>query len=845
MKKLILLVTLFTAMVTQSFGQKTITGLVKDTFGQPVPVASIKVIDTKKGTFTNFNGEFELNVSLQKGKIEISSMGFTTKVVEFNAGTKSLSVTLESSSVGLDEVLLVASRAIDRKTPIAYSTVKQEEIEQKLGNQEFVEILKSTPGVFTTRAGGGFGDGEITMRGFNSENVAVVINGVPVNAAKDGRVFWSNWAGIGNVTASTQTQRGLGASKLAVPSIGGTINIITQSTEAEQGGRFEYGIGNDGYQKYGLKLSTGMMENGFAATVYADKITGDGYVDGTHFDAMSYFASISKKINDDHKLSFFVTGAPQRHNQRFDMISINEFRESERGIKTNRNWGYRNGQEFGFSSNFFHKPIASLNYFWKISDAAKLSTTVYYSKGDGGVSFEEGNDSGKLDTAEYRLGGKYAPIDADKVVQENKENVESSIYIQTRTNDHTWGGGLINLNYELNDELDLTAGIDYRYTKVSSGKELTDLLGGEYILDLDGNVNNLNNLVKVGEKYDFYSTAFNTTYGGFAQLEYDHEDITAFVAANVSNTVYAREDHFAKLDSDPNQKTDNINFIGFGAKGGINYRLDNYNNVFFNGGYFERAPFYNAIWPTNNNDQTNSDAENQKIFSLELGYGLRTDKFTANINVYRTAWNDRTETETRTIPNSGGEDTVIFANILGVNALHQGVEFDFEYRPFSRLTVKGALSVGDWTWQDDVTATITDQDNNVIGSEIKILIKDLPVGRSAQTTAALGASYDLTEDTKIFIDANYADRFYADFDPSGRTQEGKDPWKVPAYTLVDLSLQHKFNIGVLDAKLMARMYNAFDTRYITRADDLDGTAAGASVYYGVGRTFSAGMVLNF
>lgn len=852
MKKLILLTLLFTSFIVKSFGQEstTINGLVKDAFGQPIPVASIKLIDSDKGTFTNFNGEFELKTPSETGKIEISSLGFITKVVEYNNKTKNLITVLESSSVGLDEVLVFASRAIDRKTPVAYSTVKQEEIEQKLGNQEFVEILKSTPGVFTTRGGGGFGDGEITMRGFNSENVAVVINGVPVNAAKDGRVFWSNWAGIGNVTASTQTQRGLGASKLAVPSIGGTINIITQSTEAEKGGRFEYGVGNDGYQKYGLKLSTGIMDNGFAATVYADRITGNGYVDGTQFEAMSYFASIAKKLGDDHKLSFFVTGAPQKHNQRFDMLTINQFRESEYGIKTNRNWGYRNGQEYGLSSNFFHKPITSINHFWKINDDAKLSTTVYYSKGDGGVSFEEGSDSGKLDTSEYRLGGVYAPIDVDKVVEENKVKGESSIYIQTRSNDHTWLGGLTNLNYELSDELDLTAGVDYRYTRVSSGKKLADLLGGEYIMDLDGNVNNPNNEVQVGEKYDFYSTAFNTTYGAFAQVEYDYEDITAFVAANVSNTVYAREDHFAKLDSDPNQKTDNVNFVGFGAKGGINYRLDNYNNIFFNGGYFERAPFYNAIWPTNNNDETNSNAENQKIFSLELGYGLRTDKFTANINLYRTAWNDRTETETRTIPNPEGENTVVFANILGVNALHQGIEMDFEYRPFSRFTLKGALSLGDWTWQDDVKATITDQDNNVIGTDIEIFIKDLPVGRSAQTTAALGASYDLTENTKIFIDANYADRFYADFDPSGRTtnpEEGnvRAPWKVPAYTLVDLSLQHKFKIGDLDAKLMARMYNAFDTRYITRADDLDGTAASAFVYHGVGRTFSVSGIINF
>ncbi|NIJ43795.1 outer membrane receptor protein involved in Fe transport [Wenyingzhuangia heitensis] len=842
MKKIILLTLLLTSIAYNGFGQNTISGLVKDTFGQPIPVTSIKLLNANdKGTFTNFNGEFELKTPAVTGEIEISSLGYLTKIIAFNTSTNNLNITLESSTVGLDEVVVFASRAIDRKTPVAYSTVKQEEIEQKLGNQEFVEILKSTPGVYTTRAGGGFGDGEITMRGFNSENVAVVINGVPVNAAKDGRVFWSNWSGIGNVTASTQTQRGLGASKLAVPSIGGTINIITQSTEAKQGGRFEYGIGNDGYQKYGLKLSTGLLDNGFAVTAYADKITGQGYVDGTSFEAMSYFTSISKKLNDQHKLSFFVTGAPQNHGQRFDMLTIQQFRESDRGRKTNKNWGYRNGQEYSLSSNFFHKPIASLNHYWKIDESSKLSTSIYYSKGDGGVNFEEGPDSGDLDKAEYRFGDEYSPVNLDQVVSQNKTNAESTIYIQSRTNDHTWAGGLTSYNLEINKELDFTAGADFRYTKVSSGKEMLDLLGGEYIIDLDGNVNNPNNVVTVGEKYDFYSTAFNTTYGGFAQVEYDYDQITAFVAANISNTVYAREDHFAKLDGDPNQKTDDINFVGYGAKGGINYRIDGYHNVFFNTGYFERAPFFSSVWPTNDNDQTNTNAENQKIFSLELGYGLRTDKFAANVNIYRTAWNDRTETRSRSLPDNGG---VVFANILGVNALHQGVEFDFEYRPLETLTLKGALSLGDWTWQDDVTAILTDESNNVI-DEINILISDLPVGRSAQTSLALGAEYKITKNTSIFADFNYYDRFYADFDPSNRNSEGVDPWKVPSYSLVDLSLQHKFKIGVLDAKLMARMYNAFDTEYITRADDIDGTAANARVYYGVGRTFSVSSVINF
>ena len=51
-----------------------------------------------------------------------------------------------------------------------------------------------------------------------------------------------------------------------------------------------------------MTYSTGLMDNGFAATVSLAKIFGDGYVDGTEFDGFNYFVNLSKQINDNHKL---------------------------------------------------------------------------------------------------------------------------------------------------------------------------------------------------------------------------------------------------------------------------------------------------------------------------------------------------------------------------------------------------------------------------------------------------------------------------------------------------------------------------------------------------------------
>lgn len=847
MKKIVLIAVLSLICLTKIYSQnkKLISGNIKDEKQNSLIGASIVIEGTNEGTITDGEGNFQFNTDKKEGTLLVSIIGYLPKKVSFNtSNSNNIAVVLEDSTLGLDEVLVFSSRAVDRKTPVAVSTIQKQDIELKLGNQEFVEILKSVPGVYASREGGGFGDGEVTLRGFNSENVAVLINGIPVNDMEGGRVFWSNWTGLGSVTSSIQVQRGLGASKVAVPSIGGTINTITDNTDTKEGGQVSYSVGNNNYQKVGIKLSTGLMDNGYAATVYADKISGDGYVDGTPFEGVSYFASISKRFNEKHRLVFTATGATQRHGQRFERLAIQDYRESDRGIKLNKGWGYKNGQLFPLSENFFNKPLIALNHYWTINANNKIATAVYYSSGKGGVNFEDGADKGKLTGPNaYRL-GTFGPVDVDRVVDENMANGESTAIIQTTANDHIWAGIISTLNSKINERFAFVGGLDYRYYKGIHYKKVDDLLGGQFYKD-NSDVNNPNKAAVVGDKIGFYNDAFVNWYGSFAQLKYNEDKFSAFVALNSSNTTYKRLDYFRKLNSDPTRETDNVSFLGYGAKTGANYLINDYNNFFVNVGYFERAPYFSAVWASNNNDQTNKDAENQKIFSVELGYGLRLPKFAANVNLYRTQWNDRTQTDTRTSLNpTTNEVETIYTNILGVNALHQGVEVDFEYRPSTDFTITGMVSLGDWKWKNDVTAVITDSDQNVV-SNLNLFIKDLPVGRSAQTTAALGARYFLTPKTSFNIDYNYYDRYYADFNPSNRTTAGVDPWKVPSFHLFDASLLHKIKILSLDAKIIARMNNVFNTEYITRANDNGGTAQGATVFFGPGRTFSISSIINF
>ncbi len=194
--KNVLLVALFFVTATV-LGQTKLTGTVVDEMGEPLPGAGVVVKGTTNGTSTDFDGKFMLDAKSTSGTVVLSFIGYNKKEVVYSASNTNLgTIELEPSNVLNEIVVTATSFAIDRKTPVAVSTIKAADIEVKLGSQEFPEILKSTPGVYATKSGGGFGDGRINLRGFNSENVAVMINGVPVNDMENGRVFWSNWAGI-------------------------------------------------------------------------------------------------------------------------------------------------------------------------------------------------------------------------------------------------------------------------------------------------------------------------------------------------------------------------------------------------------------------------------------------------------------------------------------------------------------------------------------------------------------------------------------------------------------------------------------------------------------------------
>ncbi|HEY1024561.1 MAG TPA: TonB-dependent receptor [Sphingobacteriaceae bacterium] len=852
----VLAVVILIASAGNSFAQVVqsdiLKGKVADALTQEtLPGASVAVKGTGNAVSTSVDGGFTLKIDGSKpATLVVSFIGFVTKEVTVPAfdGSKDLgTVLLEVNAATMNEVVVTANVAIDRKTPVAVSTVNSVQIQEKAAQQDFPELLKSTPGVYATKGtGGGFGDSRINLRGFQSANVAVMINGVPVNDMESGRVFWSNWAGLTDVTRSMQVQRGLGASKVAVPSIGGTINILTKATDATKGGFIYQGLGNNDYSKTAFSYSTGLTEKGWAFSVMGSKTTGDGWFDGLSFEAYSYFLNVSKIINKSHTLSLTGFGAPQYHGSRFERFNIQYYRDAPQGVRFNPNYGVYNGENKTISGNYYHKPQVSLNHNWTINDKSFLSTAVYGSMGNGGNEFPN-NANLFLST---RTGNEYSPVDINAIVDLNTASPDGRAvaYLQSYRNDHKWFGLLSTYQREISDKLDLLAGLDLRSYKGIHYNSVKNLLGAEYVLD-QGDINNPNKLARTEDKIGFYNDGIVMWEGGFLQGEYSSGSLSAFVSLAASNTSYKRIDYFRYANTDPLRESDFVNFFGYQTKGGANYNLDDNHNVFANVGYFEKAPFFNAVF-INNQNVPNKDAVNEKILSYELGYGYRSPKLSANVNLYRTTWNDRSFTKSL----QGQDGNRYYANLLGVDALHQGIEVDFKYKPTKALSLTGMLSVGDWTWQNNLDKiTLLDANEQPIpgGTVGPIYMAGLNVGDAPQTTAALGLDFNIVEDVKIGVDYNYYANFNGDFDPTTLLQEGLSPWKVPNYSLVDVNANFRFKLSGLNASLFANVNNVFNTEYISDAQARFDSATGVSnasntiVYFGTGRTWTTGLKVNF
>ncbi len=885
-----------------TYAQTVVTGLLKDMDNNEALMQGV-ILFNGKPTETDLDGNYRITLPAGDYKVDASYVGYLPykKTIAIQGKTMTLDISLDLKQV--TEVKVVGDIAKTRETPVAFSTIDPIKIREELSTQDLPMVLNSTPGVYATQTGGGIGDARVSLRGFSQQNIAVMLDGVPVNDMENGQVYWSNWPGLDVVTKQMQVQRGLGASKLAIPAVGGSINVLTKGIDSKLGATVKQEFASGNYYKTTLGFTSGKLKGGWGVTFAASYLQAAGWVNNMYGKQLFGYLKIEKRIGDNHTLTISAMGAPQEHGQRRNRLGAwaydTTYAKNKLGVDTNFsgiadkivNKGLRYNLHTGTRTladgstetineavNFYFKPIFNFKHFWNVSDQFSLSTIVYASYGNGGarstpnsLQIPRTNDEARSINWDAMYAENTASTHIDPLYSTTEKKADPKYILRSSMNNHSWYGLLSTFNYHPNQHIELSGGLDIRTYRGFHYVRLENLLGADYYVD-NVDKNQTSKVKKVGDKIAYNNDGVVKWAGAFMQLEYKKDKYSGFVSASFAETGYQRVDYFRKKDivlqdttlneivgagETVNYKgtnytidskearaatTQRIWLPGYTLKGGLNYNINAHHNVFANVGYLSRAPKFNNVF--DNANKLYQNIKNEIVQAVELGYSFKKAPFLINVNGYYTNWLNKPFTRSGTTLD--GQDWV--ANITGIGALHKGIELDLAWAITPTINWEVVTSIGDWTWKGkNDKLIIYNQLTNDSLTTVSYDATGVHVGDAAQIQVASAIRVEIIKGLFIKPRITFFDKNYANFDPFtlNGVNAGRESWKLPSYYTLDIhagyeyKLKNKYRLGINGSVL-----NALNAMYISDASNGFDAYKG-QVYMGQGRRYSLALTLGF
>lgn len=768
MKKTYFLV-LFSFVSSMLLAQKaTLMGTISDDT-ETLIGASVQIGST--GAITDENGQYKLLLDPGTYEVTYSYLGYsdiTEKVTLAPGEVKALDIKL-SEGQALTEVTVTADIAIERKTPVAFSNIDPKKLTEELGGRDLPMVLNSTPGAYATQSGGGDGDARITIRGFNQRNVAVMLDGIPVNDMENGQVYWSNWFGLDLVTKAMQVQRGLGASKLAIPSIGGTINILTKGIDDKRSVRLSQEYNSFGFTRTTFGINSGRMKGGWGVSAAASFKRQDGYAQETWSKGFFWYLRLDKQIKN-HTISLQGFGAPQMHGQRTGQRNIETFsgdvatREGvtfnstdspERGLDYNAAWGnlaryrYENGdtvfaesKPYNTAVNYYHKPQFSLRHSWQISRRTFWSNVAYLSMGNGGGTGQQGTLSnlgpnGTLDIQTVYNSQVFPNIFNPTLAARN--------IIRSSVNNHFWYGALSTIKHQFNEDFTVSGGLDYRFYRGEHYREVRDLLGGRYFLPTgdarrNARIDETKANLQVGDKYFYNYNGYVQWGGAFALAEYTKDKLSVFLNVSGGLTRYKYTDFMMDQQAQVGDTTIYMSYLRPQVYNGTLYTVNDpsvssVQNAIAAGYAVDSTSAQNQSkgWINLPNFTTKLGAsyrldDNNTVF-VNLGYFTKATRFN---NVFKTQYSvvnvpGGTESSGRLLTFDAIPQEVIMASEIGYNYKSPKLSANLNtyYTVWNNKPADSAPTAIDPRTQESVAVNMTGLNARHMGIELDFIYKIL------------------------------------------------------------------------------------------------------------------------
>lgn len=787
--------------------QTTVQGIVKDSQTlEPMSEVMVEIEGSILSTMTNQQGEFSFSADVPDGNQTL----ILTKINYLNLYYPIVITSGELVNIG--ELFLELDNENDELFTI---TLSDDELNDDTSGADNISgLLSASQDIFQRAAAFEFSPSFFRLRGLNTDNGTVLMNGIEMNKIFDGRPQWSNWGGMNDVLRSQELSNGLAPSPYNFGGLLGSTNINLRASNYRSGGRITYSSSNRSYtNRLMATYASGMLDGGWAYAFTLGRRWGDeGFQDGTFYDANSFFVSVEKKLNDKHSLNLVGFYTPNRRGKSspntqevFDL----------KGITYNEYWGWHDGEKRNSRIRRIAEPVIMLNHYWDISDKTSVNTNVAYQFGELGNSRLDYAGGANPSPAYYQglpsyfladddgpdFSGAYiaqqsfqngGQVDWDRIYDSNLTNNINGDYAayvlyEDRSDDKQFTANTI-LESSLNDNLTLNAAINYKRLKSRNFAEIIDMLGSNTgYLNVDSfdqvqfDLQNPDLVVGEGDIFRYNYNIEANVLSGFAQAQFKYNKVDFFLAGSYTATEYQREGLYQTETYANNSfgKGRKLSFGGIGAKGGFTYKFSGKHIFNINAGYITKAPSIRNTYTNSREnhaivgDITGIDITEEKITSFDVNYIFRSSNVKARLTGYYTKMQDANEISFYFADGISGVDqgTAFVQEILqGIDKSHMGIEFGMEAQVTPTIKLTGVASIGQFTYDNNPNLVLTSSDF-VEGLNFgESNLKDYRIAAGPQQAASIGFEYRDPNYWWFGTTANFFSNTYIDVSPLTRTQ---------------------------------------------------------------------------
>ena len=835
MNKALVFIVLFLFLFRTVNAQNIVKGIVVDNNSKkPVSNVLVRVKNTIVTTKTTINGVFKI-ADLANGKyiIEVIFNGFESQ---------NFPIVLSKSTIDLGTILLFED--ITEEQDLSIITITDDQLNTDTSSADNISgLLQASKDIFLRTAAFEFSSSFFRIKGLDSGNGKVLINGIEMNKIYDGRAQWSNWGGLNDVLRNQEFSNGLAPSNFTFGGTLGSTNMNTRASQQRPGTRISYSSSNRSYEHRVMAThTTGISKNGWAMTFSGSRRAGnEGFNDATSYNAYSLFTSIEKKINKNHSLNFTGIFTPNRRGKSspntqevFDL----------KGIEYNEYWGNLNGKKLNSRIKEVVEPILMLSHYWGISKNTRLQTNASYQFGKIGNSRLDFNGGSNPSPTYYQtlpsyflrnndVSGAYTSqekfvdngqLDWNRVFDANTTNASvglNNAYVlyEDRNNDKQVTINTI-YNTDLNNHISINGKLEYKRLQSQNFAEVIDLLGGIGYLDINNfadtatqrqnDIANPNRVVAVGDKFRYNFNLNSEFMNAFVQAQFKYNKVDFFAAINMSISRNQREGLFqnGRFENTSLGLSDALSFTNYGVKAGGTYKINGRNLIDANVGYLTQAPtLRNSFSNSRENNNIVENLQSERVFSLDASYIRRSPILTSRLTGYYTSIKEATEISFYFADGVGGDNTAFVQEILsGIEKKQVGLELGLEAQVTAAIKLKGAAAVGHFIYANNpdlyLTSDVTNQgifDKNGRSGDYTSNLKNYKISAGPHQAYSVGFEYRDPNYWWVGATTNFFSNTFIDIAPLTRSSNfyaDADGLTFPDYDINlarELLQQEKFN----------------------------------------------------